>query len=387
MSNTPIVSAPLADDPITWEDPAVRLWTSSGKNYIAKPGMYNCPRPNCQNTTFPINSVAGMWVPPNKYVWAYTGYASSDTNSITDDVFSHAVDIISEYPKSVVIPELSYNVPVQVCQADEQILRINKAVYRSAVDSSKVIDVAKNRNILKFVGDNKIVFQKPLNDLLGDPHFGNAKVLELDLSCGKAGAFVIYGVQPQGVYGPGQYDTLATAGEYDQLVPDVHANRGGRIRPNDIDTLTVREIRPWRDHLKDCCLGSISDPKLCGVIKPGYSKCAEFQPPTPISSNTVNITSTNQIPSYQDPKPQISQPLDQILTFQPAQTHLDQLPQLSLDQPPTNQTSKEQPSIQMPINQWWYYLLFVLIVVFIGFKLGQSEERNKQVPLQVSEQK
>lgn len=272
-------------DLITWEEPQVMtwdgLWCDSAINrYRLEPGSYGCSNKTCQNK-FPANVLDGIWVPPNQYVWAY-----ADQN-FRPQPWMGDVQNESDVKKQT-WAENDYANVKQLCPAGQVVTKITNAAYKSANKTNNVID---NNLIRGVIGRDTVGFggiQNPnpfggpmdFNALFGDPDYGSAKQLELSYKCGKSNV-IIPDQPPQGVYGPGFYEEFNRQGQYDSLIKDPYYVNGvssadKKINRNDTDVMIVRRSKPWRDHLKDCCFGTVSDPKLCGKIGPDDQRCSAF---------------------------------------------------------------------------------------------------------------
>lgn len=263
------------EDLITWDDPAVVLWDgptceTAEKTHYYRIGTHGFEFNN--SMPFPSNSIDGLWVPPNKYVWAYVGKPGLAQRARPEK----GLDVKNAEVVSKTLSESDADRKVDLCSTGKVVTQINKAIFKAKSGGSCSADITKNDAWKKVINTNNYINGEPFYYTFGDPCYGTEKEINLEYTCGNPTAFVIDGVQPEGVYGPGFYDTTQARGEYDQLVPDTHKNPGGRIGINDIDHLTVREIRPWSDHIKDCCLGAITDPKLCGKFNTGNEQCSAY---------------------------------------------------------------------------------------------------------------
>lgn len=60
--------------------------------------------------------------------------------------------------------------------------------------------------------------------------------------------------------------------------PGLYNNLDGRaIGNNDIDVLNIRVIKPWKQHLQECCTGNVDDQRKCGGYAKGMGVCdAQF---------------------------------------------------------------------------------------------------------------
>ena len=256
---------------ITEDEPQVMLFNgqncqnpdngTDGYRYLS-PGAYNCGYAGCNNSKNIWNdAIDGLWVPPNQYVYMWNDYQK--------DIFgNNGRDPINPKSKHIDIPESSKGQSIYFCPSGSKISSIEKIRYESNTDKKCGDNIDIYGSLSKFLMAKSEAPANDIFDRLPDTCHDQVKSARIDYTCADDAVYLA-GNYPDGVYGPGMYDPLTVNGEFDtdKYLPDPYSSKGKRAARNAVDTINIRRSRPWRDHLRECCFQTNSNPmseKLCG---------------------------------------------------------------------------------------------------------------------------
>ena len=235
-------------------------WEFHPKTQIYSAGIYNCSdnngRLSCDNSKGVINDIDdGIVIPPNMNVFIWGDNVS--------DTWDRPYGIIDYTP---VGQERTLSVPEgqggwkDLCPEGSYVADIKSAVFQCQNGDTRNSDVKNQPAVRHLYRERSYPFPNDLYEWLdSDPCGGQSKVLNLKYQCGSGGT-VIPQTPPNGVYGPGIItfpDDFSSGVYYGQRKDIPYGlqmnNINARIGRNDTNTVMIRQIQPWSDHLKDCC--------------------------------------------------------------------------------------------------------------------------------------
>lgn len=298
------------DKYITLEEPRVKLFSGkfdshnsngfSGSTYVMPDyyGTFNAcfqgQGTGCAgNKTMNIEAskMKGLWVPPNKYVYLYPKY-TGDIQSIVDsqlskDYNNKPIEYQIEWEEG---EESKYKTFCPNANQGEVPVNFTNVKFQ-CINDERFNDITNNKYVKNKLGYGAAAWVWPYNNLrefFDDPCYGMKKKIIMKYNCGSNGNILPPSDKLGGNYLPGYYTSLDASS--DPLLNNLLSSNNyipNKKYPNHDDekTIVIRplfdnngEIKPWKDHLVDCCSGKINNRTLCGSFMPtntdGSNKCS-----------------------------------------------------------------------------------------------------------------
>jgi hypothetical protein len=252
---------------ITENEPVMTMWKGDYANPTSSTkyehGIYNCGFGPCKTAgSTDSNQFNGMWVPPNQYVYLWDDYQNKGPYPLNPKNERHGSQ--SWYEKNPATGNNDTGDWKPLCQTSGEVMtKLYGALYKDVDGACSATDLMGTDKMKYMIGQGAAQFPDP-NDMFGDPCPGREKKIEMEYDCGVADEFSSYD-RPNGVYNPGFYNSLSDSsiGSYKGVQIPEGVNKSDRAK--NVDTILVRRIKPWKDHLRDCCFGEVTDYDKCGI--------------------------------------------------------------------------------------------------------------------------